>query len=161
MAVTSEKLLNALGMLTAEPEVKALLRDLDLPEQSAAISDGVSSDYEAVNHGVAVFFRTARHLQNIPAYRACPPETSVLSEVAFSRKGLGGGPGFSGTLPHGLTWTENRESVRGRLGPPFDSAAVGAIDRWMFGDRYLSIAFYSRDPSRGIMRVTCGLEWAL
>jgi hypothetical protein len=62
MAVTSERLLNALGRITADAEVKALLRDLDYS--------------------------------------------------------------------------------------------------WIFGDRYLSIAFY-RDPSRGIMRVTCGLEWVL
>jgi len=160
MAATSERLLHALGKVAADADVKALLRELDLPEQSAPILDGVSSDYEAVKHGVAVFFRTAKHLRNIPAYQAYPPETPIMSEIAFSRKGFGGGPGFSGALPHGLTWADNREGVRARLGPPFNSAAVGAIDRWMFGERYLSIAFY-RDPSRGIMRVTCGLEWVL
>jgi hypothetical protein len=160
MAVTSERLVNALGKLTSDAEVKALLRELDLPEQSAPIRDGVSSDYEATKHGVAVFFRTAKHLRNIPAYQSCPPDVPVFSEVAFSRKGFGGGPGFSGALPHELTWADNREGVRARLGAPFDSATVGAIDRWMFGERYLSIMFY-RDPSRGIMRVTCGLDWVL
>jgi len=160
MSVTSARLLNALGKLAADPEVKALLGDLDLPEQAAPIEDGVSSDYEATKHGVAVFFRTAHHLRNIEAYKGCPPSTPLVSDVLFSRKGYGGGPGFSGALPYELNFAETRDAVRARLGPPTRSALLGANDRWNFGDRYLTVSFF-RDPTRGIMLVTCGLDWVL
>jgi hypothetical protein len=160
MNITADRLLNALGKPADDAEVRALLRDLDLPETPAKIKDGVSSDYEAPKHGVAIFFRTAHHLRNIEAYRACPPEMPIVSDVAFSRKGFGGGPGFSGELPHGLTFTENRESARGRLGPPAWSSPMGANDRWKFGQRYLTVSFF-RDPTRGVMQVTCGLDWVI
>jgi hypothetical protein len=160
MSVTSERLLNALGKLADDAEVRALLRDLDLPETAAKIADGVSSDYEAPKHGVAIFFRTAHHLRNIEAYRACPPETPIVSDVIFSRKGFGGGPGFSGQLPHGLTYSETREAARARLGSPSWSSPIVANDRWKFGDRYLTVAF-SSDPTKGVMQVTCGLDWVV
>jgi hypothetical protein len=160
VSVTAERLLNALGKLADDAEVRALLRDLDLPEKPAKIADGVASDYEAPNHGVAIFFRTAHHLRNIEAYRACPPETPIVSDVIFSRKGFGGGPGFSGELPHGLTFSESREAARARLGPPSSSGLAGANDRWDFGQRYLTVAFF-RDPTKGVMQVTCGLDWVI
>ena len=160
MSITSERLLDALGKLADSPEVRALLRDLDLPEQAAEISDGVASDYEAPKHGVAIFFRSAHHLRNIEAYQASPPETPIVSDGIFSRKGFGGGPGFSGALPYELTFPESRETARARLGPPFWSSPMGANDKWKFGHRYLTVAFF-RDPTRGIMQVACGLDWVV
>src|SRR5688572_28666596 len=130
MGITAERLVSVIGKRADDPEVRALLRDLDLPETPAKITDGVSSDYEAPKHGVAVFFRTAHHLRNIEAYRACPPETAIVSDVIFSRKGLDGAPGFSGEPPHGLTFTESREAARARLGPATRSSLAGANDRW-------------------------------
>ena len=160
MSITSERLLDALGKLADSPEVRALLRDLDLPEQAAEMADGVASDYEAPKHGVAIFFRSAHHLRNIEAYQTSPPGTPIVSDVIFSRKGFGGGPGFSGALPHGLTFQESRESARARLGPPSRTALAGANDRWNSGHRYLTVAFF-RDPAKGIMQVTCGLDWVV
>jgi hypothetical protein len=160
VSISAERLLGVLGKLADDAEVRTLLRDLGLPETPAKIADGVSSDYEAPKHGVAVFFRTAYHLRNIEAYRACPPETPVVSDVIFSRKGFGGGPGFSGALPHGLTFSESRDAARARLGPPSWSSPMGANDRWNFDQRYVTVAFF-RDPTKGIMQVTCGLDWVV
>ncbi len=157
MSVTSQRLVDAIGKLVGGDEVRALLRDLDLPEQSATTGDDVAGDYEATMHGVAVIFGAVEHLRRkMPVYQACAPEALIISDVIFSRKGFGGGPGFSAELPHGITWTENRDAARARLGPPAFSAPIGANDRWQFGDRYLTISFY-RDPTRGVMQVVCGL----
>src|SRR5688500_13240183 len=111
MNITSQRLLDALGKSAVDTEVRGLLRDLDLPEKPAEIADGVSSDYEAPNHGVAIFFRTAHHLRNIEAHRTIPPGTPIVSDIIFSRKGFGGGPGFKGELPHGLTFSGSREAA--------------------------------------------------
>jgi hypothetical protein len=151
---------NAIGKFATDPEVRALLRDLDLPEMAAAITDGVSSDYEAPKHGVAVFFRTAHHLRNIAAYQGCPPNTPIVSDVIFSKKGFDGGPGYSGALPNGLTFSEPRESVHARLGPPSWTSRVTPNDRWKFGDRYMTVAFYDGEQI-GSFQVTCGLDWVV
>jgi hypothetical protein len=149
----------ALGKLASAPEVKQLLRDLDLSEQAPAVEDGVSSDVEVPKHGIALFFRTAHHLRNVEGLGTLPPSTPIVSDVKFSRKGFGGGPGFSGALPRGLTFADVRSAVREHLGAPAWSSPVVANDRWDFGDQYLTVAF-ARDGS-GIKEVTCGLTWTL
>jgi hypothetical protein len=63
----------------------------------------VSSDVEVPKHGIALFFRTAHHLRNVDALQALPPATPMVSDVKFSRKGYGGGPGYDGVLPRGLS----------------------------------------------------------
>ena len=159
MNVTAERLLAALGKAASESEVRALLRDLDVPDEAPAILDGVSNAVEATKHGVAVFFRTAHHLRNVDALKGLAPDTSVVSDVTFSRKGFGGGPGFSGQLPYELDFSGTRSAVRERLGPPAWSSPVVANDKWIFAERYLTVAFFSKRP--GIGQVTCGLNWVL
>ena len=159
MTVTAERLLATLGKVAGEPEVRAILRDLDLPEEAPRIVDGVSNAVEATKHGVALFFRTAHHLRNVEALKGLPPETSIVSDITFSRRGFGGGPGFSGNLPYDLDFSETRDAVRERLGPPSWSSPIVANDKWDFADRYLTVAFFSKRP--GIGQVTCGLPWVL
>src|SRR5688572_11692814 len=117
MSISSERLIGALGKLVSAPEVVELLKDLDLSAHVPAIQDGVSSDVEVAKHGVALFFRTAHHLRNVDGLGALPPSTSIVSDVKFSRKGYGGGPGYDGALPRGLTFSDVRSAVRERLGP--------------------------------------------
>lgn len=156
--VSSESLLSALGKLVSAPEVVALLRELGL-ENAPGIEDGVSSDVEVVKHGVALFFRTAHHLKTVEGLQALAPDTSVVSDVKFSQKGYGGGPGFAGALPHGLDFSDTRSAVRERLGPPARVNPIVANDRWDFGDRYMTVGF-ARDGSC-IRDLTCGLKWTL
>jgi hypothetical protein len=157
MTASAERLLAAIGKSAADPEVSAILRDLDLSGHAPKIMDGVSSDIEAPKHGVALFFRTAHHLRSVDPLKGLPPDSPVVSDVAFSWKGFGGGPGFSGKLPYDLDFTETREAVRVRLGPPAWSSPIVANDKWTFGDRYLTVVFFSKRP--GIGQVTCGLNW--
>jgi hypothetical protein len=157
--VSSERLLSVLGKLTSSPEVVDLLGELDLGKRAPAIRDGVSSDVEVPKHGIALFFRTAHHLRNVESLEALPPATPVVSDVKFSRKGFGGGPGYDGALPRGLTFTESRSAVRERLGPPAWSSPVISSDRWDFGDQYMTVVFSLDETS--IKQVACGLSWTL
>ena len=158
MSTTSQRLVAALGKTASDPEVTAVLKDLGLDE-APPIEDDVSSDVEVTQHGVALFFRTAHHLRKIASLSSLAPATPVFSDVKFSRYGYGGGPGFAGPLPHGLSFSDTRGAVREKLGPPSWSSPVVANDRWNEGERYLTIAF---DPDEdNIMEVACGLDWML
>lgn len=158
MSVSSERLVNALGKLVSTPEVVELLKDLDLGS-APAIKDGVSSDLEATKHGVALFFRTAHHLREVDGLGALPPSTSILSDIKFSQFGYSGGAGYSGALPRGLAFSDVREAVRERLGPPTKINRIVATDLWDFGDQYMSVGF-ARDGST-ILELACGLNWKL
>lgn len=157
--MNAERLLNALGKLVDDPSVESLLEDLGLSAEAPGIRDGVSSDVEAIQHGVALFFRSAHHLRNVDGLNAPPGSAAVVSDIKFASLGFGGGPAYAKQLPYELTFTDTRAAVRGRLGEPHTTGMIGAIDRWHFGDRYLTIAF-KRDGSR-IGQVTCGLIWVL
>jgi hypothetical protein len=159
MSISSERLVSALGKLTSAPEVVLLLRELELGEHVSAIEDGVSSDVEVPKHGVALFFRTAHHLRNVDGLGALPSSIPIVSDVKFSRKGFGGGPGYDGALPRGLTFADARSAVRERLGPPARVNPNVANDRWDYGDQYMTVGF-ARDGSC-IKGVTCGLRWTL
>jgi hypothetical protein len=150
---------SALGKLTSAPEVVLLLQELELGKHAPAIEDGVSSDVEVPKHGVALFFRTAHHLRNVDGLGALSPSAVVVSDVKFSRKGFGGGPGYDGALPRGLAFTDTRSAVRERLGPPARVNPNVANDRWDYGDQYMTVGF-KRDGSC-ILEVTCGLRWTL
>jgi len=159
MSIASERLVSALGKVVSDPEVVLLLKELGLGERAPAIEDGVSSDVEIPKHGVALFFRTAHHLRNVEGLGALPPSTAIVSDVKFSRKGFGGGPGYDGALPRGLSFADVRDAVRDRLGPPARVNPIVANDRWDFGDQYMTVGF-ARDGSC-IKEVTCGLSWTL
>jgi hypothetical protein len=159
VSVSSERLVAAIGRLSSDPEVRALLTDLGLDAQAPTIVDGVSSDIEVTQHGVALFFRTAHHLRKIASLSSLAPATSVVSDVKFSRKGYGGGPGFAEALPRGLVFSDTRSAVRERLGPPSWSSPVVKSDRWDDGDRYLTVMF-ARDAN-SIKEVACGLHWTV
>jgi len=159
MSISSEQLVNAIGKLTSAPEVVLLLQELDLGTQAPAIQDGVSSDIEVPKHGVALFFRTAHHLKNVDGLSALPPSSPIVSDVKFSRKGFGGGPGYEGALPRGLAFTDTRTAARERLGAPTRINPNVANDRWDYGDQYMTVGF-KRDGSC-ILEVTCGLKWTL
>jgi hypothetical protein len=158
MSISSESLVNAIGKLTSAPEVVLLLEELGLGN-APAIQDGVSSDVEVPKHGVALFFRTAHHLRNVDGLGDLPPSTAIVSDVKFSKKGFGGGPGYDGALPRGLAFTDTREAARERLGPPARINPNVSNDRWDYGDQYMTVGF-ARDGSR-IKEVTCGLKWTL
>jgi hypothetical protein len=159
MSISSERLVSALGKTVSDPEVVQLLKDLELGGKAPAIEDGVSSDVEVQKHGVALFFRTAYHLRKVKGLGDLPDSTPIVSDVKFSRKGFDGGPGYAGALPHGLTFSDVRDAVRERLGPPTRVNPIVANDRWDTEDRYLTVGF-ARDGS-GIKEVTCGLKWTL
>lgn len=159
MSISSERLVSALGKVVSDPEVVQLLRDLGLEEGAPDIEDDASSDVEIPTHGIALFFRTAHHLRDVPGLGDLPPSTSVVSDVKFSQRGFGGGPGYDGALPRGLTFADLRGPVRERLGPPDWSSPVVDNDRWNFGDQYLTIRFAM--DGTGIREVTCGLNWKL
>jgi len=158
MTVSLDALVGALGKRADDPAVEALLGELGLAERAPNVKDGVSTSLEAPKHGVALFFRSARHLRKTEAFKNLPPETAVVSEVVFRVRGFGGGPGYSGKLPHDLDFSLTRTEVRERLGPPTTSGMMGLTDRWESGDRYLTLAFGNGDK---LGRVTCGLIWTL
>jgi hypothetical protein len=159
MSIASERLMSALGKLVSDPEVVVLLQELELGKHAPAIEDGVSSDVEVPKHGIALFFRTAHHLRNVTGLGALPPSTPIVSDVKFSRKGYGGGPGYAGALPRGLAFTDTRDAARERLGPPARINPNVANDRWDYGDQYMTVGF-ARDGS-SIKVVSCGLSWTL
>jgi hypothetical protein len=156
--ITAEKLLDYLGKPVLDSETRDLLAELGLTSMSEIEDMG---DFEATKHGVAVWFMTAQHLRSQPHMAEVPGTSLVVAQVMFSAGGLvSGGPGFAGALPYGLAFTQSRAAVRARLGEPgWTSPLDIPIDRWTFGERFLTLNF-SEDETR-IRSVACGLSWTL
>jgi hypothetical protein len=138
-----------LGKPVDSPEVKVFLVNLDATENLEIDPDDGTAYISREELGFSLLFKEAGWIKN-PSYASLPKNTLVFVSCFYYAEGHEGYRQFSGELPRGLSFSDSRDDVHKKLGPPsWQRERNGRVisEKWVFGDRSLHVT-YSRNTGK-------------
>jgi hypothetical protein len=137
-----------LGRAADHSTVADLLAELGLPTTVPFGREDISRSVAAPERGIEITFQRADEIRDERRFGVPPddPITSVITMLAY---------GYSGDLPHDLSFDQSRNEVHDLLGPPLRVRYDGA-ESWEVDRRFVRISYAAAGT---VESVAVGLPW--
>lgn len=152
----SRSIISLLGSRSGDPRVEALFEQLEVADRPTLAPGEFDAYVEAMRKGVSLVFEDEAYLKDEDTPLGRSP--LVLVGAFFYSEGHEGFSEFEGDLPGGVTFSDSRDEVLGKLGQPEwkkEKKGVVIRERWPLDEHKLLVEYAPESGS--VSLVTCEL----